>query len=171
MNVYLIKKDNTFSVMKCSGFTPKNSVGRVPDSIDPADYPFLYGELLIENEIETWVIKIDEIAKGEALAKENNKELKAATHASYIADIDAEMKNIFGTINRDKANSLYNSWYEWMRDPSYFADKGLVDDLGVPLDTSGKVYNYSLNKINQSKDYSVFLITRERQFRQEIAGL
>ena len=169
---FLIQNESKFEVIEANGFKPKQYLCEVPSSISKDDHDFVVGEQIDAGNGEMiWQAIVDDVAKGNAITEKTNSDFKSAAHASYIADIDAEMKNIFGTTDRDKANALYNTWYEWLKDPSYFADKGLLDDQGLPMDTSGKIYTHAQMKINLCKDYSVFLIQREKQFRDAIAGL
>lgn len=174
MTKYLIKNDDgSYSVIKARGFRPPTAVAVVPDSIDKSDYPFLYPETVTDPEtrIDSIEIKVDTISKGTAILDDQKKAQESALHASYIADIDAEMIRIFGTTDRDKASALYNTWYEFLKDPAYFADKGLTDDQGLPLDTASKVTVYAQAKVNACKDYAVFLINREKQFKDARAAL
>lgn len=173
MIAYLINNNGSFSVQRAKGFKPKNAVAVVPDSFAKDDYPFLTGQEVYDEVLEAnvWQVVLDDTAKGDALSEESKESQKVSLRASYIADIDAEMMRIFGTVDRDKANALYNTWYEWLKDPSYFADKGLLDDEGLAMDTSGKIYSFAQTKVNLCKDYSVFLIQREKQYRDAVAAL
>ena len=161
---YLIKKGDSFFVQRTSGFKPSKAVAVVPESFTKEDYPFLYADLEEVEGVSQWVVKLDEVAKGQAILEADKEEQKKTLRAQYIADIDAEMIRIFGTVDRDKANALYNTWYEFKKDPSFFADKGLLDDDGLPLDTASKVADFAQNKINECKSYAVFLINREKQY-------
>ena len=173
MNTYLIKNDENFHVQMCKGFKPANAIATVSNDVAKDDYPYLYAELELDEEtqIESWVIKINNIAKGEAINSQFVIDEKKRLRAEYIADIDAEMTNIYATVDRDKASSLYLTWRIWIDDPAFFSDKGFTDDLNQPLDTASKITNYANQKINLCKSYSVFLMTREKQYRDAVALL
>lgn len=163
---HVIKKEDKIYVQPTSGFTPPNTIGVVPKNIAREDWPYLQASQVTDPETgdTTWEITVDEVAKGEALLKNQTEQTKKELRASYIADIDAEMTRIFGTTDRDKANALYNTWYEFLKDPAYFADQGLTDDSGLPLDTASKVAAYAQVKVNECKNYAVFLIRREKEY-------
>jgi hypothetical protein len=166
MPIYILS-DN--SVVSATGFTPLGTVKIVPDTFTKEDYPFLYTQTNPETgEIE---VLLNEIAKGEWLASKSVADEKTLLHSQYIADIDEQMTLIFHTTDRDKASAMYNTWQEWKNDPSFFSGKGLLDEFGNSLDSAVKISTYANQKLNQCKDYSVFLMLREKQFRDAIALL
>jgi len=167
---YLMKNGDDFYVKTCEGFVPEGYVAKVPDSFTRQDFPFLKSRVIQDPELQIDVLEVylDEIAKGEHLMELSIEEQKTTYKQSYYSDIDNEMTRIFGTTNRDKANSLYNTWKIWLDDPSFFSDKGLVDENGEALDTASKISIYANLKLEQTKDYSVFLMTREQQLKQEL---
>lgn len=171
--IYLVKNGNQFDVVEAIGFIPKNTIAPVPSSYPKEDYPFLYGEQVTD--VETgelvWQVSLDSVAKGASISEADVASQKTALHTSYIDDINTEMVSIFGTTDRDKASAMYNTWKEWKDDPSFFADKGLFDEFGAALDTAAKIATYANQKLSQTKQYSVFLMTREKQFRDAVALL
>lgn len=172
MIAYLIYENGQFHVKKTSGYKPDNSVAIIPENISKNDYPYLYGEQVDDGEGNlVWQVAIDNIAKGVAISKIDIASQKTALHTAYIDDINTEMVSIFGTTDRDKASAMYNTWKEWKDDPSFFADKGLFDEFGAALDTAAKIATYANQKLSQTKQYSVFLMTREKQFRDAVALL
>lgn len=168
--IYLLS-DN--SVVTAKGFTPQNAITTVPDTFTQEDYPFLYAQESTDPETgaQVWTVMVDELAKGDALIQKTTANIKTQLHTEYIADINTEMTSIFNTTDRDKASAMYNTWNEWKNDASFFSSKGLLDEYGNALDTATKIATYANQKLNQCKDYSVFLMTREKQFRDEIALL
>ena len=170
MTPYLVLKDGNFSVQKTTGFKPANAIAVVPESIDKSDYKFITGVEVDDGNGGTyWQAQVDETAKGLAISENQKVENRKAARVSYIADIDQEMTNIYGTTDRDKASSMYLTWQLWRDDPSFLSDKGLIDEHGEPLDTASKISIYAIQKIDQCKDYSVFLMTREKQYKDELA--
>lgn len=170
---YLMQDGERFYVKQCNGYKPDGYVAVLPSSIEKADFPFVKARTVHNEElgIDVLEVYVDDIMKGEAIIDAQTEQSKIDFRKSYLADIDAEMKRIFGTTNRDKANSLYMTWKLWKEDPSFFSDKGLLDGNGDPLDTASKISIYAQQKIDESKDYSVFLITREKQYKDALAAL
>lgn len=171
MIYYLIKDGENYYVKGASGYKPNGAVAIVPTAFEKSDFPFLKGEMVQEDGAQYYNVVIDQVAKGNDIAANQLDQNKKDLRAQYLADIDQEMTNIFGTTNREKASSMFQTWKEWKDDPSFFSDKGLYDEFGSPLDTASKISIYAVQKINQAKDYSVFLMTREKQYKDALAAL
>ena len=78
MTNYLIEKDDRVFVKSVSGYRPKNSIGVVPASIQPEDFPYVrYREIPSEESEEIMIkeIYLDEDAKSAGQA-ENLTELR-----------------------------------------------------------------------------------------------
>lgn len=166
---FLVTDDfQNFKVLRRK-YAPENSIAKVPSNIPEEDYPFVIGEQVDDGDGNmVWQAIIDPIAKGESLTEIEKENQKTLAHSQYIASIDTEMISIFGSTDRDEANALYNTWKEWKEDPIYFSDKGLLDEFGAALDTGSKISIYAQQKIDQCKEYSVFLINRKKQFKEEL---
>lgn len=82
MTNYLIEKDNRVFVKSVSGYRPKNSIGVVPVSINPEDFPYVRYREVPSPESEEILIKeiyLDEDAKtlglNEAKQEERSRKL------------------------------------------------------------------------------------------------
>jgi len=152
---------------------PSNALAEVPSHIDMNDYSYLKVETVVDDQTGSQIISVavDDIKKGQVIHEQNISNEKTRLHSEYITDINTEMLNIFGTTDRAEASALYNTYKEWKEDPSFFSAKGLVDEHGAALDTASKVSIYAQQKIEQCKDYSVFLIQRKKQFKDAVALL
>ena len=168
MPKYLIKKNNEYSVVLAQGFVPRDVVSIVSDTFAEEDLKFLKTRTVMLDGQETVEVYVDDVAKGVHLSNQSKSHERSLAREAYISDIEAEMFRIFGSTNRDKTAAFYNMWKAWVLDPAFFSVKGLKDEHGDPLDTASKVSMYAQQKIEQAKDYSVFLLKREEQYLEQL---
>lgn len=170
MKQFLIEYNGSYHVQSCRGFKPASAVAEVPKSISREDYPYLKVRNVLDPELQIEVLEVyvDQELKGLKMVEDSKGVETSAIYDSYLSDIEVEMKRIYGTTNQHKANALYNTWQLWLTDPSFFSDKGLKDENGDDLNTASKISIYAQLKLEQSKDYSVFLMTREQQRDSEL---
>jgi len=165
IKVYAIEVDGDVRVIRTNA-PPKSYVCIVPDSIPSMDY----GCLKVVEVNGKQSVEVDQDKKSKmTISIERNAELKRVRD-NYVTDIDSEMKKVFGTTNKDKANSLYLTWELMCKDPAMYSDKGLKDMDGLPLDTQAKVYEFAKLRVQLCKDYSIFLIKRSDQYYEEKRG-
>lgn len=171
-NAYLVDNlDGTFSVVVAKGFKPKKAVAIVPSEVDPSDYPFIVGQEVSDQEGVRIEPVIDSHKKGEFLTDKQKQETKKVSLEEYLSDVNRQMSLVFGTTNRETTTALYLTWMMMESMPEFYADKGLEDDLGDPLDTVSKVFNFAKAKIRESLDYSVYLMKRRQKYINEIKSL
>jgi hypothetical protein len=76
-NIYLIEKNEKTYVAKVKGFVPKDAVGRVENSVDPEDYPYLRSREVPNPDFPEEIIRemyVDEDAKAAGvLAQTQNR--------------------------------------------------------------------------------------------------
>lgn len=166
---YLVKMGKDYTVVGASGKEPKNSLGEVPEKFSREDYPYLKSRSVEAGDVVINEFYIDETEKDKESIKKKKKKKKKESRSKYLTDIDKKMISIFGTTNRDKANSLFLTWMLMKDDPSYYIDKGLKDSEGNDLDSEELVAIYSAKKIEESKEYSVYLIDRKKELDKQIS--
>lgn len=155
---YVVSSNGFVFVESRSSKDSTGTLGLVPDSISKSDYGFLKATL---NQMGAWDITVDDNLKSDDVSKK----AKRTKYKKYIKNIDNEMVKLFKTTKREKATSMFLTWFMMKLEPGYYSDKGLVDDSGSPLDTNTKVYDYAMVNIMKALDYSVFLIKEEEKYK------
>ncbi len=165
---YLITNDFIKFRVLVRNKRPSNTIAVVPQSIDPSDYPYVKG-VQVDDGFGSliWEAVVDPALQ---VSGQKNKDKKIA-YDSYLSDVNQEMMLTFGTLNREKATSLYLTWVMMQTQPEFYSDKGLFDDKGRALDTNTKVYDYASLKVMRALDYSVFLMAREKQYIDELTAI
>ena len=174
---YVYEKDGEYKTIMASK-KPSYAIAQVPPEIDRDDYEFLTVESNPEpfnpdslEEYREWIVSVDEVKKGEKIAIDFNENEKARLYKEYLQSIDDQMILTFGTTNRDTANAKFLTWKEMISDPDTYADQGLFDDNGVEMTTFTAIFDYATAKIQRAKDYSIFLMKREKQYDDDIAQI
>lgn len=98
-------------------------------------------------------------------------ELIQVKYDEMNADVYAQMLQVMGTNKPDSATAFYETWKLMTAKPELFSPEGLLDDAGNPLDTNQKVVEYAAAKIAGAEAYSVYRMTRIKQFKAEKAAI
>jgi hypothetical protein len=168
MIYYVIKKDEKVFVQGAKGFTPKNNIGIVPNSIAKEDYPFIQAIVAIDQFGETyWNITIDQAAKAAGQVeklKEKNLQDSKAKKAKAISDKGEE---VFPGLSAGELVLKAEMWRHMDTNAAAFMSAGLkvveqVDAAdgselfspGSALDNPAKIKSYAGRKLEL---YEAFL--------------
>jgi hypothetical protein len=80
------------------------------------------------------------------------------------ADIATEMTKVFSTVNKETASFRFQLWTRMLAKPEMHL-------VSSGLSTIQEVVDYSTAKINEADLYSVYVVSRENQFRADKALL
>ena len=180
--VYLVKRGEKFFTTSAKGFTPKGSVGLVPQNIAVEDYPYLTASQ--SNDPETgqpvWNITVDATAKANALAEQSKKDDIATAYKTMSDEVDAKLYEVFRTLKPEYATAEWNTWNDMVKRPASYAGLGMkidhqLDDAqgtelfspGSALDTAEKITQYATRKIALAEEYGTYRVQRIQQFKNE----
>lgn len=182
---FVVKNGEDVYVQPAKGFTPKNSIGVVPPSIDKKDWPYLQAtQSNDEFGQPVWNITVDATKKSQALAKKSKEEDIANAYQTMSDEVDAKLYEVFRTKKADYATAEWNTWNDMLNRPAAYASAGMKVDHqinnadgvelfspGSALDTADKVLAYATRKIQLAQEYGVFRVQKLQEFRNQKATI